>query len=412
MGKTVRNFIAGVVGAMVVATIGLAAPTVYSGNYPNGLVITEPGAIVRNADISNPRGVGLIIRAEGVLVDNVVVHGAKSHGILVQASNVTVQNSVIENNVLGTCYPNCGGGWESGVKCQSKDGGAGLVQNVKFLNNTVRNNLGEGFGLRCADILVQGNTVYDNFSFNIYFNSWNVVVERNFVYCTSDTKYYRDGQPAAGIGGQEEGFTNWPKSAHDITVRNNIVYGCKYGYRYGGAGGGIDPGLVRASIYNNTFYQTKNAEISVVYAPAQEGVIIYDNIAKRIQYDGRGAYSYNNLDIKLTGGYRPELFTPESHVAGEINVKDDFFGELRKLFTIGAIDWKGVVDPSTLTPTDTATSTLTPTSTATKTPTPAPSLVVNTKTPTPTFTLTPFPTFTATPECFSGSNFIVCVSQK
>jgi len=426
MKKTTQNRIAtaGAVIAVVASIIGynVLAPKIYTGVFPNGLVVTEPGAIVRDAEIMNPKGVGLTIRAEGVTVDHVNVHDARSHGILILASHATVQNSVITNNVLGTCYPGCSGGWESGIKCQSKDGGLGLVQDVKILNNIVHDNKGEGMGLRCADVLVQGNTVYDNFSFNIYSNSWNIVIERNFVYCTG--KNLRDGFPAAGIGGQEEGFVNWPKSAHDITIRNNIVYKCKYGYRFGGAGGGVDPGLVRANIYNNTFYQAVAAEISIVYAPAQADVIIQDNIAKRIVYDGRGAASWNNVDVSMQGGLDPLLFYPAQHIAGEMNHPTDFFGTSRTLFSIGAIEW---IDGGnfTVTPslTSTVTATRTPTATSTKTKTPAPMTAPSTRTPTVTpthATFTPSPTRTATAiysptptyACFDGEQFVVCVRPK
>lgn len=373
-------------------------PKVYSGLYPNGLVVNEAGAIVENAEIMNPNGVGLTIRAEGVVVDNVKVHDAKSHGVLILASHTIIRNSVIRNNVSGTCYPNCSGGWESGLKCQSKDGGAGLVQDIQILNNTIYENKGEGMGLRCADVLVKGNTVYDNFSFNIYFNSWNITVENNFVYCSG--KNLRDGYPAAGIGGQEEGFANWPKSAHDIVVRNNIVYACKYGYRYGGAGGGIDPGLVRASIYNNTFYKTNMAEISVVYAPAQADVLIFDNIARRVSYDGRGAVSWNNADIDMQGGDSPIYFMPYRHVAGEFNTPIDFFGHARSLFTVGAVEWGGDYTTATVTaiPSKTLTPTKAPTLTATRTPAPMTAPPTKTATITPTHaTFTPSPTVTTTP---------------
>lgn len=386
------------------ALIQPTAPKIYTGSFPNGLIVIEAGAIVKDADISNPKGVGLTIRAEGVTVDNVTVHDSKSHGILILASHTTIQNSTITHNVTGTCYPGCSGGWESGLKCQSKDGGLGLVQDVKILNNVIYGNLGEGMGLRCANILVQGNTVYDNFSFNIYFNSWDITIENNFVYCTGVN--LRDGYAAAGIGGQEEGFFNWPKSAHDIVVRNNIVYRCKYGYRYGGAGGGINPGLVRANIYNNTFFKTDMSEISIVYAPAQQDVIIQDNIARRVAYDGRGAVSWNNVDVDMQGGYDPIYFKPYIHVAGELNIPTDFFGNPRSIFSVGAVEWSDILSTVTTTPTPSRTATATQTGTSTPSKTPAPMTAPPTRTPTitpthatwtPSPTRTPTPTWSATP---------------
>jgi hypothetical protein len=426
MNSTYKNI--ATIGIIAVMALGSALASPQMTYYPNGLVITVPGTVLTNADITNPNGVGLVIRAENVVVENVRVHDTKSHGVLIQASYVTLRNSLIEGNVKGTCYPNCSGGWESGVKCQSKDGFLGLVHHVTIENNVVRNNLGEGMGLRCADILVKGNTVYDNFSFNIYYNSWNILVENNFVYCTGIN--LRDGYPAAGIGGQEEGFVNWPKSAHDITVRNNIVYGCKYGYRYGGAGGGVDPGLVRASIYNNTFYKTIMPEISIVYAPAQDGVTIYDNIARRVSYDGRGAVSWNNVDIPLVGGYDAELFQPAQHVDGEMNYPTDFFGNTRSLFTVGAVEWRSanastptVISSSTATPVYTPSRTNTPTKTSTPAPQTAPPTRTPTITPThatwtPSATIEPTATATPTLACPPGysrvesNEYIICVFSK
>lgn len=366
----------------------IGAQVVWSGSFPSGLTIVNDGEIVRNADIQN----GLVIKASHIIVEDSKIHNAQGHGWIATSSkgqaieDITVRNSYIYDNAKGTCYPGCSGGWQSGGKVQSYSD-AYPVHNVHIYGNHIYQNYGEGLGLRGYDIVVENNIFWDNFSFDIYWNSWDVVVRNNFVYHTGDSKFDRNGYPAACMGGQEEGFANWPKSAHDWQVYNNICYKGKYGFRYGGGGGGPTPGLVNAVIAYNTYVQTVNAEISVAFAPAQNNVLVTSNIAKRISVTNTNLIARNNADVTLAGGFDPSNFVPASAPRGEViqNISTDFFGKSRTSYTIGAVELGSIsITPTPATPTNTSVP-----GTATFTPLPV------TQTPTiSTITITPSPTIT------------------
>lgn len=260
--------------------VALNEPVVYSGNFPNGLIVTADNAIVTDADIQNPNGNGLVIHANNVLIDDVIVHNVQGHGIIIEDHhNVTLRNSTIYDTVKGTCYPSCSGGWSSAVKIRSSNETDKLAYGILIENNLIFENFGEGLGMRGSQIIVRNNTLYDNFSVNIYSNSDNVLVEKNYVYCTTNSKFYRDGLPATGIGVSQESFTNWSGHAYNQTVINNIVNGCKNGFVFNNSEVGVTPtGLRNSTIAYNTFANTYRMPIRIDYESGQTNIIIQNNI--------------------------------------------------------------------------------------------------------------------------------------
>ena len=165
----------------------------------------------------------LTVKGNYVTVSNVVASGCSSHGILVTGKNVTIMNSLVYGNVTENGTGPCPGtgSWGSGIK------GAVGAENLTVRGNTVYNNCGEGIAFtRVVGGLAEGNTVYDNFSVNIYIdNSNGVTVSDNKTTCI-DTKYFRNGSPARGITLAAENYSGWGFQFHDVLVERNLIEKC------------------------------------------------------------------------------------------------------------------------------------------------------------------------------------------
>ncbi|MGB8982978.1 MAG: right-handed parallel beta-helix repeat-containing protein [Anaerolineales bacterium] len=352
--------------------------------------VTVSGLEVRNsADIC----VNLV--GSNLTVDGLTVHECASHGIQANdSSQVKILNSRVYRTALSNASRSISGGWPSGIKVR-------VSSDVLIQGNTVYNNYGEGMGTRGINVTIRGNTVYDNFSVNIYTNSENATIEGNFVYCTPDSGYERDGYPAAGISMGEEYFDGWGARLKNARVINNIVAFCKHGVRYNGAEDGVTGGgLKNATIAYNTLYGSTNSAISIVYESAQAGSLIADNIVwqaanKLTTIDNPAGLTFkNNLwralpaaalrspgdrigDPRFAGtpGYTAESFRPSSSspaAAGavDVGIANDYFLKARgPLFDIGAIQSASgtAATPTTIQPTHTAVA-YTPTFTSTAIP--------------------------------------------
>ena len=230
--------------------------------------ITVSGLAVRNSN-----DVCVNITGANITVNGLFVYTCYSHGIQANNStNVRILNSRVFQTVLSNAARTLSGGWGSAIKVR--------VSNYVLIHgNTVYNNYGEGMGTRGTNITIRANTVYNNYSVNIYTNSENAVIERNFVYCTPNSGFERGGEPATGIGLGEEYYDGWGARLKNAKVINNIVAFCKHGVRYNGAESGVvGGGLKYATIAYNTLYGSTNSALSIVYASAQTGSLIANNI--------------------------------------------------------------------------------------------------------------------------------------
>ena len=112
------------------------------------------------------------------------------------------------------------------------------------------------------NITLEDNISYDNRGANIYLiNTINVMVRRNFVFCTNDPISWRGTgsiyRPGPGIQVRDEDFKSPPPPSSGQVIINNIVVGC--GQNFGVAtqinGGGLNNALVA----NNTFINARSA---------------------------------------------------------------------------------------------------------------------------------------------------------
>jgi hypothetical protein len=184
------------------------------------------------------------------------------------------------------------------------------------MGNRIFHNYGEGIAMRGTNILVRGNTVYDNYSVNIYSNSQHAVIDRNFVYCTANSGYERNGLPAGGIILAEEYFPGWGARVKYTSITNNIVAYCRSGVRYSGADSQvIGGGLKYSTIAYNTLYGTVEAALGIEYESAQAGNLIADNIIW--QADNRLAYIENGTGLTFKHNLWKALPPPVAQGAGD-----------------------------------------------------------------------------------------------
>ncbi len=340
---------------------GRAAP-IYTGNYTNGLTVSENGAIVENANITNGSGgVCLIITGDNVTIRNVKVHDCQDHGVMFKGTNGgIIENSEIWRAAMRNPPNSVQSGWPSLMKVQSIDEtSTGLAQNIIIRNNYIHEGYGECMGLRGSHILVTGNHIKDCYSIGIYSNSDNTTVENNFVECTGNPEFNRSGEPMVGIGFAEESFSNWGAHGHDTQkVVNNIVTGCKYGVRYGSSTNG--KGLSNSIIAFNTLNKTTNTPISISYYSSQTNDLIENNIASAVTANSAGMTIIGNLAHTFTNSSVPTDFILSSPLPalGTYTISTDFFNHNRiSPADTGAIEYGS----STITVTPVPTSFHTPT---------------------------------------------------
>ena len=208
---------------------------VVSGTFNLPLIISKSGTaeapiiiIGDNAilDMEDSRDVGLEVDGDYVRVTGFEVIGAVSHGVLIGGKHIWFENSSVHNNLPGSYGTgNCDStvSWGSGLKVMVG------ADDVLLRDNEVYENCGEGIGVtRGLNVVVDGNTVRDNFSVNIYIdNSPFAAVQNNTVSCTGI--YLRDGRRPTGIALAEEFYDGWGAQRHDDKVTGNTVSGCHDG---------------------------------------------------------------------------------------------------------------------------------------------------------------------------------------
>lgn len=200
-------------------------------------------------------------------VRNGIYAGADTFGI---SHDVVVDGNTVYNNVLenrNRAFPD--GGWATGITLA-------YSTNSRATNNKVYQNDGEGIvTLLSSDNLIEGNEIFDNFSVGVYVdNARRITVNRNLIYSTGNTSYYREGYPASGIATANEWYeASLPSS--DLVATNNIIVNTRWGFFYGAfqAGGG----LKNATIANNTFYKAVD-EMIWIEADSHANSVFQNNI--------------------------------------------------------------------------------------------------------------------------------------
>ncbi len=213
--------------------------------------------------------------AKSVRVLSNEIHGSYRNGIYFgsSSSDITIDGNEVYDNVLENRLRNMSSGWGQALAVNKTNG-------ATITNNRVYRNYGEGIDFVVSDNgVARGNEVYDNFSVGIYLdNARYMTIERNFVYSTGNTSYYRDGEPASGIGIANENYSVTSPST-GIVIKNNIVLNTKWGFYYGAYD--LGGGLKNTTVSNNTFYQSTFAAIWI-QSDAHAGSLVQNNIFHQV----------------------------------------------------------------------------------------------------------------------------------
>ncbi|HBE18901.1 MAG TPA: hypothetical protein DEG17_20520 [Cyanobacteria bacterium UBA11149] len=291
---------------------GTASAPIKFQPYPGEKVIVDGSNLPDNKDIFNIGGDYITIEGfevrngdrmgiavwggDRIKILNNTVHNLKSNGIftgysdLNQVTDILIQGNTVYNNSLrnNPPPPNVTSGWAEGINVSG-------VGSIRVINNKVYENYGEGIGFQGSGGLISQNTVYDNYSVNIYLdNATKATVERNLVYTTYKTAFYRFNQPANGIQIANETGTYQLDSNKII---NNVVIGGGWGFYYGNyiKGGGMKNTLIA----NNTFYKgtigliriDDDAHSNTKFA---NNIFYQTNNVKMTQFTASSALKFNN----------------------------------------------------------------------------------------------------------------------
>jgi len=260
----------------------------------SGTDLSPINIIAQNATIS---GGNTAINLSGsfINVSGFEVSGTSSHAVLISGKNISFKDFIVHDSVNenmgsnGSCSGS--GGWGSGLKVMVGS------ENILLENGSIYRNCGEGLGItRGINVTARNLIAYDNFSVNFYLdNSRDVTLENSLTYCTNDTRYYRSGQPAAGILIGEESYSGWGAQLTNLKVINNLSHGCK-GLSFYGAE--VSPGgLKGALIAHNTIVSIYSGGkgISIATEPDNRDIKIINNIASGPITTGTGITASNNL---------------------------------------------------------------------------------------------------------------------
>ena len=164
------------------------------------------------------------------------------------------RNNVVHNNILKNADGAAGGNALTFIQ----------AENSTARGNVISHNYGEGLvaGRYSRNITLEDNISYDNRGANIYLiNTINVMVRRNFVFCTNDPISWRGTggiyRPGPGIQVRDEDFKSPPPPSSGQVIVNNMVVGC--GQNFGVATQINGGGLNNAVVANNTFVNARSA---------------------------------------------------------------------------------------------------------------------------------------------------------
>ena len=256
--------------------------------------------------------------ADNVIIRNCNVSYASFHGIYIgKGFNCEVVNCKVHHTVLQNWPRGSAQFHDAGIVYYS--GGNGLIEgNLVYLNH------GEGIGTKggfgepgVAGLRIGRNTVYDNWSVNIWIDhGTDVTVDRNFAFVSGSQPFPElpKSTPAGILCAEEIGFGQ-PGDLKNGTVTNNIVTGCREGFGFWNdrLGSGlnnflvahntfidnvngaviIEDGIHTSTFLNNIFHQTDNFLINIINP---DGVLFDYNSWYHHSYDtvfGWGGFNYS-----------------------------------------------------------------------------------------------------------------------
>jgi parallel beta-helix repeat protein len=310
-----------------------------------GIGSTGDYITVKGFTIKNSAGRGIGVSGDYTVIDNIKVSNSFEAGISIWRSiGSEVRNSEIWDNVRQNVSHDGTTIWAAGLTAfESHDG--------KYINNKVYGNHGEGIsawkGTKNFQIL--GNTVYDNYSVNIYLdNSYNALVENNLVYET-ETSYieptagntvesYVNGKKviinnskgrelATGISISEEDYFGFsaapspfeyqPCNLHHNKIRNNIIINTRNGIDSYNYLTNCPSGWKDSIIENNTVVDSWDAGIKLTNGVHERNLfrnnIIHSKRDKVVSINKPNDIKFFNNIFYFPGGSSSSKFTWSSN---------------------------------------------------------------------------------------------------
>ena len=227
-------------------------------------------------EIRNTKNIGVVLwHARHTRVLDNHIHHAARNGIYaggdtaLACAYITVSGNRVHDTALENERHTMQGGWPGAVVVSR-------TEHATIENNRIWNNHGEGLiSLRSNYALVRDNEIFDNFSVGLYLdNARFVTADRNRIYATGDTRYYRDGKPGGGIGVANESKDVMNLSSDNVFT-NNVVSGTRWGFYYGSFESG--GGLRNTRIVNNRFQGTTD-EVIRIEPDSHVNTLVEDNV--------------------------------------------------------------------------------------------------------------------------------------
>ncbi len=271
-----------------------------------GKYITIKDITVRNAKRD---GIEMFGGAQHITLSNIKAHNNKAAGISVHGdpyniwstTRIRVEKSTIYRNAQANNPVKQNGGWPGAMISH-------FASYVDFIDNKVYENYGEGL-LQVVSHggFVQGNTLYDNYSHNIYLdNATSTTVRNNFVYTNNKAEFRRNGYPATGITVANENYVV-NRDSKDNTIVNNVVTGGVHGFYYGNydRGGGLKYTLVAHNVFHNSNFES----VKIDFDNGHVGSNFVNNIFSTnkttghlARYDGGGSIGRSHNGISGGAG--------------------------------------------------------------------------------------------------------------
>ena len=174
------------------------------------------------------------------------IHQTERFGVILSGDNRLantghlIAGNTVYNTVLENRSRNTSSGWARGIAVDVSDG-ATVRDNCAF------ENYGEGIGgLLSYNLEYHNNTIYDNFSVQMYFdNVANVNATGNIIFSTGNSEYFRNGNPGQGTLIANESYSGYGDPSYiatnNVRITNNTYSGVSLPF-YGNfdRGGGIN----------------------------------------------------------------------------------------------------------------------------------------------------------------------------
>ncbi|WP_261305285.1 right-handed parallel beta-helix repeat-containing protein [Paenibacillus andongensis] len=148
-------------------------------------------------------------------------------------------------------------------------------------NSTIYHNWGEGVGFwyNTHDVVLEDNSIYDNYALEVYVDkAHDITIQRNMIYNTGNSIYFRDGSPSFGIAIADEPFQSYLPGYHR-TIINNFLKGNSKNFAYWNTGYS-NTHLKDELIAGNTFVDSTSTNISITGGASHENTKIENNIFK------------------------------------------------------------------------------------------------------------------------------------